>query len=63
MHKGWADRVLAYYVAYGGKNSYHEHNLKGRSWLTVTTTGGGDNIYKKDGFAGDSVEGFLKHFD
>ena len=40
IHKGWMDRVLSYYFAYGGGKG-----LKGKKWLTSVTTGGPENAY------------------
>ena len=36
VHKGWFDRVLAYYWCYGGGNQ----RLRGKEWMLALTTGG-----------------------
>jgi NAD(P)H dehydrogenase (quinone) len=36
IHKGWIDRVLAYYYCYGGGSKH----LQGKKWMCSVTTGG-----------------------
>jgi len=58
LHKGWLDRVMSYYFAYGGPN-----NLKGKKWMCSVTTGGPETAYSKEGFWENKLEEILKHFN
>lgn len=42
IHKGWLDRVLAYYYCYGGGNTH----LQGKKWMCSVTTGNSELISK-----------------
>lgn len=59
IHKAWEDKVLSYYYAYGGPID----GLKGKKWLTSVTTGGPLMMYTKEGYAGETIENLLKHFN
>jgi NAD(P)H dehydrogenase (quinone) len=41
IHKGWLDRVLAYYYCYGGTTHTH---LRGKKWMCSVTTGAPTNV-------------------
>ena len=58
LHKGWIDRTLAYYIAYGGGK-----NFKGKKWLTCVTCGAKEAAFTKEGHFEHSVDYYLTHFN
>lgn len=57
--KEWLDVVLQRGWAYGDG----EHRLRGKYWLTATTTGGPESSYTRDGRNRFSIREFLAPFD
>lgn len=39
VHKGWIDRVLAYYWCYGGSDARITHRLAAKGWMLAITAG------------------------
>lgn len=48
IHKGWMDRILAYYFCYGGEVAA----LKDKLWMCSTTIGGPTSMYITGGYLG-----------
>ncbi len=51
--KGWVDRVFAMGRIYGGDRIYETGVFRGKRALLSLTTGGPEEVYRKDGFNGD----------
>lgn len=62
IHKGWLDRVLAYYWCYGGGSSVRR--LKGKGWMMAVTTGAPADMQLRGGWptpANDDVPSMLQN--
>lgn len=59
LMKQWIDEVLEYNWAYGSNGN----ELKGKTCLSVVTTGGVKETYKKTGYHGDTLRQFMKPFE
>ena len=60
--KGWIDRVFAFGFSYGGEfGVYDNGRFKEKKGLCCITTGGPENIYKKDAVHKTDQESLMHH--
>ena len=54
LFKAWQDQVLTYGWAFGSRRA-----LEGKAWRVVTTLGGGERDYSREGLARHTVDEIL----